>query len=107
MFTAEASHEAILEYFRAAIAGAGVSGTAEVLNGSHFGPIPGITSSDGPHFKAVKQAIQEVWRYNNESVRGRCSKELISPPGSWPLGITLLPPMFSSFCRLLLLSRTS
>ena len=76
MFTAEASHEAILEYFRAAIAGAGVSGTAEVLNGSHFGPIPGITSSDGPHFRAVKQAIQEVWRYNNESVRGRRSKVL-------------------------------
>ena len=64
----EADRKAILSHFERAIAKVGAVGQVRLHGSSYPGPFPGITESDGPHFRQLKQALQEVWRDDDGSV---------------------------------------
>ena len=63
---ADATHEQVLAYFNKAIRKTGVSAHAEMAAGSFEGERPIVTSSSGPHFRALKRAIQETWRHDGK-----------------------------------------
>lgn len=71
LILADASNEKLLGFFENAIKQTGCSGKTTLHEGSHQGPIPKVTSASGPEFKAVKQAIQEIWRDKDGAVSDR------------------------------------
>ncbi|KAJ9510761.1 hypothetical protein QJQ45_027618 [Haematococcus lacustris] len=63
------SRTAVLDHVTAALKAAGVHGaTLSISNASHIGPPGHVTASNTTYFEALRQAVQEHWRYADKAV---------------------------------------
>ncbi|KAL6765811.1 hypothetical protein V8C86DRAFT_2449934 [Haematococcus lacustris] len=65
----DSSRTAVLDHVTAALKAAGVHGaTLSISNASHIGPPGHVTASNTTYFEALRQAVQEHWRYADKAV---------------------------------------
>lgn len=58
--------EELMAYLQRAIAAGGADASLVMTNASHTGPQGGVSPTQGPYFRLLKQAIQEHWRHGGK-----------------------------------------